>query len=63
VLVYPGQEQEGGVTTWFVKFRAVVKHTGQDRVLEAEVITHTQEQVQGRTEDGWEVVNPPVPQN
>jgi len=63
VLVYPGQEQEGGVTTWSVKFRAVVRQGGQNRTLEGEVITHTQEQVQGRTEDGWEVVNPPAPQN
>ena len=57
-MVYPGQEQQGGVTTWSVKFRAVVKRGGQDRILEGEVITHTQEESHGRTEDGWEVVNP-----
>jgi len=60
VMVYPDREEVGGVTTWSVKFRAVVKRGGQDRPLEAEVITHTQERVQGRTEDGWEVVQPPA---
>ncbi|WP_243302774.1 hypothetical protein [Geothrix oryzisoli] len=60
VMVHPAREQEGGVTVWSVKFRAVVKRGGQDRVLEAEVVTHTQEQVQGRTEDGWEVVTAPA---
>jgi hypothetical protein len=60
VMVYGDQEQEGGVTTWSIKFRAVVKRGGQDQILEAEVITHTQEQVQGRTADGWEVVQPPA---
>jgi len=60
VMVYPDREQEGGVTIWSVKFRAVVKRGGQDRVIEAEVVTHTQEQVQSRTEDGWEVVTAPV---
>lgn len=58
VMIYPGREEEGGVITWSIKFRAVVRKGGQERVLEAEVITHTQEQVQGRTEDGWEVVSP-----
>ncbi len=60
VMVYADQEEEGGVTTWSIKFRAVVRRGGQDRVIQAEVITHTQEQVQGRTEDGWDVVQPPV---
>lgn len=63
VMVYPGQDQEGGVTLWSVKFRATVQRGGQERILEGEVITHTQEQVQGRTEDGWDVVNPPAPGN
>jgi type II secretory pathway pseudopilin PulG len=60
VMVYADQAQEGGVTTWSIQFRAVVRRGGQDRTLEGEVITHTQEQVHGRTEDGWEVVQPPT---
>lgn len=60
VMVYGDQEVEGGVTTWSIQFRAVVRRGGQERVLQGEVITHTQEQVHGRTEDGWEVVQPPV---
>ncbi|GLH73651.1 hypothetical protein GETHLI_21530 [Geothrix limicola] len=67
VMVYADREQEGGVTTWTLQFRATVRHGGQDRILKDELITHTQEQVQGRTEDGWEVVQPapeaPTPQN
>ena len=60
VMVYGHQEQVGGVTTWSLQFRAVVRRGGQERTLQGEVITHTQEHVQGRTEDGWEVVQPPV---
>ena len=60
VMVFADREEEGGVTTWSVKFRAVVRRGGQERVLASEVITHTQEHVQGRTEDGWEVVQPPA---
>ncbi|MDP1831638.1 MAG: hypothetical protein Q8K67_06240 [Geothrix sp.] len=60
VMVSTGQEEERGVTTWSIKFRAVARRGGQDRILEADVITHTQEQVQGRTEDGWELVQPPT---
>jgi type II secretory pathway pseudopilin PulG len=60
VMVYADQAQEGGVTTWSIQFRAMVRRGGQDRTLEGEVITHTQEQVHGRTEDGWEVVQPPT---
>lgn len=67
VMVYADREQEGGVTTWTLQFRATVRHGGQDRILKDELITHTQEQVQGHTEDGWEVVQPtpeaPTPQN
>jgi hypothetical protein len=60
VMVQGSHEEEGGVATWSVRFRALVRRGGQDRTLEAEVITHTQEKVQGRTEDGWEVVQPPA---
>jgi len=60
VMVHPNHEEEGGVATWSVRFRALVRRNGQERMIEAEVITHTQEHVQGRTEDGWEVVQPPA---
>lgn len=60
VMIYPDVEEVGGVTTWSIKFRAVVRRGGQERPIEAEVITHTQEKVHGRTEDGWEVVQPPA---
>jgi len=50
----------GGVTTWSIKFRGITRRGGQERLIEAEVVTHTQEQVHGRTEDGWEVVQPPA---
>ncbi|WP_243322820.1 DUF4190 domain-containing protein [Geothrix sp. SG200] len=63
VMIHPDRSEEGGVTTWSVKFRAEIPRRNEQRVLTAEVITHTQEQVQGRTEDGWEVVNPPAAQN
>ncbi|WLT32054.1 hypothetical protein [Geothrix sp. PMB-07] len=58
VMVFSDQEQEGGVTTWTLQFRATVKLAGQEKILQEELVTHTQEQVQGRTEDGWEVVQP-----
>jgi hypothetical protein len=38
----------------------VVRRGGQGQTLEGELITHTQEQVQGRTEDGWDVVQAPA---
>ncbi|MBK9797077.1 MAG: DUF4190 domain-containing protein [Holophagaceae bacterium] len=60
VTVHPDMEEVGGVTTWSIKFRGTLRHGGQERLIEAEVITHTQEKVQGRTEDGWEVVHPPT---
>ena len=60
VMVYADKEDEGGVTTWSLQFRARVKKNGQEQVLEAAVITHTQEHVQTRTVDGWEVVQPPA---
>ncbi|MFN7959056.1 MAG: hypothetical protein U0P46_12140 [Holophagaceae bacterium] len=60
VTVYPDVEEVGGVTTWSIKFRGTVRRGGQERPIEAEVITHTQEKVHGRTEDGWEVVQPPA---
>lgn len=67
VMVYADQEREGGMTTWSIQFRAAVRRAGQDQILQGEVITHTQQQVQDRTENGWEVVQPPVevpaPQN
>ncbi|HJV38832.1 MAG TPA: hypothetical protein VJ528_08345 [Geothrix sp.] len=63
VMIHPDHLEEGGVTIWSVKFRAEIPRRNEQRVLTAEVVTHTQEQVQGRTEDGWEVVNPPAAQN
>lgn len=60
VTVYPDVEEVGGVTTWSIKFRGTTRRGGQERLIEAEVITHTQEKVHGRTEDGWEVVQPPM---
>ena len=60
VMVYADQEQQGGVTTWSIQFRASVRRAGQERILQGEVITHTQEHVQSHTEDGWEVVQPPT---
>lgn len=62
VTVYPDMEEVGGVTTWSIKFLGTVRRGGQERLIEAEVITHTQEKVHGRTEDGWEVVQPTVEQ-
>ena len=58
VMVSADQEEAGGITTWFLRFRAVVKRGGADRILAGEVITHTQERVHGRTEDGRDVVQP-----
>lgn len=60
VMVHAEREEEGGVTTWLIKLRAKVRRGGGERLLEREVVTHAQEQVHGRTEDGWEVVNPPA---
>jgi hypothetical protein len=60
VMVYADQEVEGGVTTWSIQFRAAFQRGGQQRVMQNELITHTQEHVQGRTEDGWDVVQTPV---
>jgi type II secretory pathway pseudopilin PulG len=60
VMIYADKEDEGGVTTWSIQFRAVVRRGGQQKTLQAELITHTQEQVQSRTVDGWDVVNPPA---
>ncbi|HLP31469.1 MAG TPA: hypothetical protein VK150_08915 [Geothrix sp.] len=60
VMIYADQQQEGGVTIWSLQFRAVVRRGGHDQTLEGELITHTQEQVQGRTEDGWDVVQAPA---
>jgi len=60
VMVYADQEHENGVTTWSIKLQARTRRGGEEKVLERQVVTHVQEQVQGRTEDGWMVVNPPV---
>jgi len=60
VMIYADQEQEGGVTTWSIQFRAAIRRGGQNQTLQADLITHTQEHVQGRTEDGWDVVQTPV---
>jgi type II secretory pathway pseudopilin PulG len=62
VMVFPDREEEGGITTWTLQFQAVIKRGGQEKTLKDELITHTQEQVQSRTEDGWEVVHP-APEN
>lgn len=59
-MIFADREEEGGVTTWSIKLQARVRRGGAEKVLERQVITHAQEQVHGRTEDGWEVVNPPV---
>jgi len=59
VMVYADREQAGGITTWTLQFRAVVRRGGQEKTLKDELITHTQEQVHGRTEDGWDVVQAP----
>lgn len=60
IMIYAGQEQERGVTTWFIKLQARIHRKGEEKVLERQVVTHVQEQVHGRTEDGWMVVNPPA---
>ncbi|WP_257306873.1 DUF4190 domain-containing protein [Geothrix campi] len=60
ILVYADREEEGGVTTWSIRFQAHVRRGSGEKVLERQVVTHTQEHVRGHTEDGWEVVNPPV---
>ena len=59
-MIFADREEEGGVITWFIRLQARVRRGGGEQVLERQVIIHTQEQVHGRTEDGWEVVNPPV---
>lgn len=60
VMVDADQEQENGITTWSIRLRAVVRRGSEEKTLERQVVTHVQEQVQGRTEDGWMVVNPPT---
>ena len=60
VMVYADQEEVGGVTTWSVQFRARVRQRGQEQTLQGEVVTRAQEHVQRHTEDGWQVVQPPV---
>jgi hypothetical protein len=65
VMVYGDQAQEGGVTTWSIQFRAVLRRGGQDQTLEGAVITHTQQQVVDRPGNGPEVAptpaEPPIP--
>lgn len=60
ICVAPAMEEQGGVTTWSVRLKATAGPAGRERELVAEVVTHTQEKVHARTEDGWEVVNPPA---
>lgn len=60
VMVTSSREEVAGVTTWSIRFRAMVSRGSGQGLLEAEVVTHTEEKVQGRTEDGWDVVSPPV---
>lgn len=62
VMVYGDREEAGGVTTWSIQFRATIRQRGQEQVLQGEVITHTEERVQRRTEDGWDVVQPTAEQ-
>ncbi|MCM2249319.1 MAG: DUF4190 domain-containing protein [Geothrix sp.] len=59
-MIFADREEEGGVITWSIKLQARVRRGGAEKTFEREVVIHTQEQVHGRTEDGWEVVNPPV---
>jgi hypothetical protein len=61
VMIYPDRVEEGGVTTWSVKFQAVIHRRNDQRTLTAEAITRVEERVQGRTADGWEVVTPEAP--
>lgn len=60
VMLSEARETEAGVTTWSIQLRAVVRRGGQERAIEGAVVTHTAEEVHGRTEDGWEVVTPPA---
>jgi type II secretory pathway pseudopilin PulG len=60
VLVVADREETNGVTTWSIRFRAQVRKEGQEQTLQREVITHTEEHIQNHTEDGWQVVQPPV---
>ena len=59
VMAYSTHAEEGGVATWTLQFRVVLKEGGEDRVLQDEIVTHTQERVQGHMEDGREVIQPP----
>jgi type II secretory pathway pseudopilin PulG len=58
VMVYADQAEADGVTTWSIQFRAAVRRGGQERTLEGEVITLTQERVVDRTGIGPEAVSP-----
>jgi hypothetical protein len=58
VLVSPQVEEAEGVTTWYLEFAATVKQGTEEKTLHGSVTTHTQEHVQGHTEDGWDVVQP-----
>ena len=60
IAILADREEEGGVTTWSIKLQARIHRSGGEKALERQVVTHTQERVHGRTEDGWEVVNPPA---
>lgn len=60
VAVFADREEAGGVTTWSIKLRVRLHAADGEPPLEREVVTHTQEQVHSRTEDGWEVVAPPA---
>jgi hypothetical protein len=62
VMVYGDQAEAGGITTWSIQFRAVLRRGGQERTLEGEVITHTQERVVDRMGNGPEAVTPVEPQ-
>lgn len=70
VMVYADQAQEGGVTTWSVQFRVLLRQGGEEKTLSDELIIHTQEQAPVRLPDAVEEVplpqptpEPPVPQN
>ena len=56
VVGWAAEETNAGVTTSLLQFKAMVRQGREDKALEAEVVTHTQERVQRQTEDGWQVV-------
>jgi len=60
VLIFADQAQEGGLTTWTLQFRAVVRRGTEERTLQDELIVHTQDQGPASQPEGTEPVPPPV---